>query len=75
MDRMGHDEDHLYPDALPYGLVRKLITRLLARGHIDTALGVYLTHVEWRKGRGLPFLPPEEVGISYRGIGEEEEGF
>ncbi len=49
--------------ALPNALVRKVIQRALRLAGVETALGLYVTHVRWRTFRGLPFLSPEEAGL------------
>lgn len=49
--------------ALPNALVRKVVQRALRLAGVETALGLYVTHVRWRAFRGLPFLSPEEAGL------------
>lgn len=50
-------------EALPDELVKRIIGRLLRMGRYETAWGVYLAHVSWRRARLLPHLSPEEVGL------------
>ena len=61
---MGLVSDFLQDtDALPDRLVKEVIHRVLRLGKAETAYGLYLTHVFWRRDRGLPYLSPEEVGF------------